>query len=107
MRNSGQSAQRGPRAHRGEIAEQILARARESFAEDGYAATTLQGVARATGVDTKLVRYYFGNKDALFEACLALPEHLLVRIQAAVDVPLPHRGEAVVRAMLRAWAAAR
>ena len=78
-------------------------RARESFAEDGYAATTLQGVARAAGVDTKLVRYYFVNKEALFEACLNLPEHLLARIGAAVDVPLPQRGEAVVRAMLRIW----
>ena len=64
----------------------------------------MQGVARAAGVDTKLVRYYFGNKEALFEACLARPEHLLARIRAAVDVPLPQRGEAVVRAMLRVWA---
>lgn len=97
-------AHRGPRAQRGEIAERILARAREGFAVDGYAATTLQGVARAAGVDTKLVRYYFGSKEALFDACLVLPEHFLGRIREAVDVPLPQRGEAVVRAMLGAWA---
>jgi AcrR family transcriptional regulator len=104
MGTAERTAQRGPRAQRGEIAEQILARARESFAADGYAATTLQGVARAAGVDTKLVRYYFGNKDSLFDACLAFPEGLLARIRTAVDVPLPERGKAVVRAMLSAWA---
>ena len=104
MGTAGRTTQRGPRAQRGEIAEQILARARESFAADGYAATTLQGVARAAGVDTKLVRYYFGSKEALFDACLTRPELLLERARAAGDVPLAHRGEAVVRAMLSAWA---
>ena len=84
-------AHRGPRAQRGEIAERILARAREGFAVDGYAATTLQGVARAAGVDTKLVRYYFGSKEALFDACLVLPEHFLGRVREAVDVPLLQR----------------
>lgn len=80
-----------------------MAQARESFAADGYAATTLQGIARAAEVDTKLVRYYFGGKEALFDACLAFPEHFVQRIRTAVDVPLPQRGEAVVRAMLAAW----
>ena len=104
MGNTRGTAQRGPRAQRGEIAEQILARAGESFARDGYAATTLQGVARAAGVDTKLVHYYFDNKEGLFDACLAKPEQLLAHIGAAVRVPLPERGEAVVRAMLGIWA---
>ena len=103
MGHQGTTSRRGPSAPRGEIAEQILTRARESFAADGYAGTTLQGVARSAGVDTKLVRYYFGGKEALFEACVAMPPQLLERIRAAVDVPLADRGQAVVRAMLSAW----
>lgn len=95
---------RGPRAQRGEIAERILAAAQEGFAADGYAATTLQGVARGAGVDTKLVRYYYRDKHTLFEACLPGPELLVERVQGAIDVPLPERGQAAVRAALAAWA---
>src|SRR5262249_20116074 len=67
-------------------------------------ATTLQGVARAAGVDTKLVHYYYRDKKTLLEACLPGPEQLIERLQVPLDVPLPERGEASVRALLAAWA---
>lgn len=102
----GTNGQRGPKAQRGEIAERILDRARESFAESGYAATTLQGVARAVGVDTKLVRYYFGSKAALLDACLTgAADVVRQHVQASAGaIPLEIRGEAIVRAHLQGWA---
>lgn len=100
----GTSSLRGPRGQRGAIAEQIRIAARQCFAADGYAGTTLQGVARTAGVDTKLVRYYFTDKPTLFEACISFPPEVLARLRGAVDVPLEQRGVAAARAMLAAWA---
>ena len=53
--------------------ETILAFAKQSFAEKGYAGTSLRAVARGAGVDPSLITHFFGSKDGLFEASLALP----------------------------------
>ena len=95
---------RGPKAQRGEIAHRILDQARESFAEHGYAATTLQGIARSAGVDTKLIRYYYTSKETLFAECLAAPTQLAERVRAVAAEPPAARGEALVRTHLAAWA---
>lgn len=94
----------GPKAPRGEVADRILQTARVAFARDGFAGTTMQGIARESGVDTKLVRYYFGSKEALLVACLATPMGLLERIGPTASLPLEQRGEAIVRAMCEGWA---
>ena len=51
----------------------ILAAARTSFADKGFAGTTIRGVAATAGVDAALVHHYFGTKDDLFLAALELP----------------------------------
>jgi AcrR family transcriptional regulator len=51
----------------------ILAAARAEFGARGFDATTLRGVARAAGVDPRLVHHYFDGKDALFVAAFELP----------------------------------
>ena len=51
----------------------ILAAARELFAAQGFARTTIRAVAGSAGVDAALVHHYFGTKDDLFLAALALP----------------------------------
>jgi AcrR family transcriptional regulator len=95
---------RGPKAQRGEIAHRTLDQARESFAENGYAATTLQVIARSAGVDTKLVRYYFTSKETLFAECLAAATgHLVERVRAVAAQPPAERGDALVRTHLAAW----
>ncbi|KGN34096.1 TetR family transcriptional regulator [Knoellia sinensis KCTC 19936] len=53
--------------------ELILTEARKSFSENGYAATSLRGIARSAGVDVALVPYYFGNKRDLFVAAVEMP----------------------------------
>ena len=39
------------------------------FAERGYKATTIRGVARDAGVSPSSVQHHFSNKDGLREAC--------------------------------------
>ncbi|MDT3443997.1 TetR family transcriptional regulator [Pseudofrankia sp. BMG5.37] len=39
------------------------------FAEQGFEATTIRGVASAAGVSSGLVRHHFGSKEALRDAC--------------------------------------
>ncbi len=46
----------------------ILDNAEAEFAWKGYDGTSLTSVAKAAGVDTALMRYYFGDKESLFEA---------------------------------------
>jgi AcrR family transcriptional regulator len=46
----------------------ILDHAEAEFAAKGYNGTTLAGVAKIARVDTALMRYYFGDKERLFEA---------------------------------------
>ena len=65
--------------------EAILAAARSSFAARGYDATTIRAVARDAGVDPALVHRFFGSKDELFVAAMALavsPSDLVERLLA-------------------------
>jgi AcrR family transcriptional regulator len=64
---------RGRRPGEGNAREDIEIAARESFARDGFATTSIRGVARAAGVDPALVRHYFGSKEKLFAAVIRLP----------------------------------
>jgi AcrR family transcriptional regulator len=49
----------------------IIDAAFSSFSEKGYAATSIGDVAAAAGVQKSLVQYHFGNKEELWQACLA------------------------------------
>ncbi|WP_430782062.1 TetR family transcriptional regulator [Actinoplanes sp. G11-F43] len=44
--------------------------ARQRFAHDGYAATTVRDIADQAGVNVALISRYFNSKEGLFEACL-------------------------------------
>ncbi len=61
------SPKRLPRAER---EQQILDTAHVLFAERGYAAVTMDGVAAAVGVTKPLLYNYWGNKEWLYVACL-------------------------------------
>ncbi|HEX2070786.1 MAG TPA: TetR/AcrR family transcriptional regulator [Thermoleophilaceae bacterium] len=67
MAVSNASRTRLPRAER---MEQTVAAAHALFAERGYAAVTMDGVAAAVGVTKPLLYNYFGNKEQLYLACL-------------------------------------
>ncbi|WP_030901744.1 TetR/AcrR family transcriptional regulator [Streptomyces sp. NRRL F-5126] len=48
--------------------QRILEHAQRQFAQRGYAAATVKGVADAAGVSPNLITRYFGGKDGLFLA---------------------------------------
>ena len=75
MKTQGASARRGRGRPPGESVTQeaILAAARRQFSELGYGRTTLRGIARAAGVDPRLLLHYFGSKQDLFVASVELP----------------------------------
>lgn len=49
---------------------QILAAARDEFAEHGLGGARMDRIAERAAVDKKLIYYYFENKDRLFQAVL-------------------------------------
>ena len=51
--------------------EAILAAAEDLFARRGFEATTLQEIGAAAGVARSTPAYFFGSKDALYDAVLA------------------------------------
>ena len=50
--------------------EQTLTEAHALFAEDGYAAVTMDEIAARVGVTKPLLYNYFGNKERLYIACM-------------------------------------
>jgi len=59
----------------------VLAAARSRFAQYGYDATTIRGVAGDAGVDPALVMYFYGSKEGLFAAAI-------LDVQATIFDPL-------------------
>ncbi len=94
---------RGPREARGVTIAQIERAARRSFAEDGWAGTSMRAIAREVGVDPALVHYYFASKEELLDAVTTPPAAWLESIQATVAEPLRERGEAIVRNVIWTW----
>jgi AcrR family transcriptional regulator len=93
----------GPRDERGVLAARILAEARTSFAEHGYAGTTVRAVARAADVDPALVFHYYGSKENLLDVATTPPQSFLDQIVIAWQTPPADLGEQLVRQMLRNW----
>ncbi len=96
---------RGRRAKGEDTREQVLVAAREEFAERGYDAASLRGIARRAGVDPALVRYWFeGGKAELFSTSLMRTQVNPVRIAEAVAAgPVEGFGTRLVAAVLGIW----
>ena len=77
----------------------ILQAARERFGSHGYDRTTIRAVAAAAEIDPAMVMRYFGSKEQLFDAALAVDLHLPdLSGVAPEDVP-----RLVVRLFLDRW----
>ena len=71
--NTGPASRRSGRPTRRESsnrANDLMAAALDLFAERNFAAVTIKDIARATGVNTALIYYYFGSKRGLFRAII-------------------------------------
>lgn len=102
---SGSAAPRtrsGRRTGESGTREQILEAARNRFAEHGYAGTTIRAVAADAGVDPALVHHFYGSKDDLFAATVALPVDPDVVLTVLAGDP-SRVGERFVRFYLGLW----
>jgi AcrR family transcriptional regulator len=77
----------------------ILAAARERFAADGYARATIRAIARDARIDPSMVMRYFGSKEGLFAAAVALD----LRLPDLTRVPRDEVGRTLVTHFLRLW----
>ncbi|GEP39027.1 TetR family transcriptional regulator [Nocardioides psychrotolerans] len=81
----------------------ILAAAREGFAASGFSRTSVRSVAAAAGVDAALVHHYFGTKDDLFVAALALRVDPREALLPVVEGGLDGAGERLLRVFVSVW----
>lgn len=77
--------------------EQILDAAERLFAARGFSATTVKQIARAAGVNSALLYYYFEDKEWLYRSVLErlvarLVSRTLLRLQADASPPERIRG---------------
>jgi AcrR family transcriptional regulator len=97
------STPRGRRPGAPDTRAAILASARASIAEKGFAGTTIRAVAADAGVDAALVHHYFGTKDDLFVAALELPVDPREAIAPALVGGPDGAGERLLRVFLGIW----
>ncbi|WP_083195162.1 TetR/AcrR family transcriptional regulator [Pararhodobacter sp. CCB-MM2] len=64
-------ARADPRPERGEAQEAILNAAELVFAENGFHGATTRAIAERAQANAALIHYYFGSKEALYEAVIA------------------------------------
>ncbi len=102
-KKSPPAVRRGRRPGPNSTRQAVLDAARARFASDGFAATTLRLVAADAQVDVSQVMQFFGSKDELFAAVMAVPASALQRFNALYEGLDEHLGERVVRAFLTAW----
>ena len=81
----------------------ILAAARDEFAELGYDRATIRGIAATAGVDPALVLHYFGSKEELFGAALQLPVEPGQVLRRVMEQGVDDMGATMVRSFLEAW----
>jgi AcrR family transcriptional regulator len=84
--------------------EAIVAAARAAFAEQGYERASLRGIARRAGVDPALVHHYFGTKEQVFEAAIAVAfAPALNAPEALAAGPVEAVGERLTRFIFGVW----
>lgn len=70
------------------VRDRVLVAARGEFAARGRHAASVHTIARGAGVTAAMINYYFGSKDALYDAVVADAQgRLLVRLSAALNDP--------------------
>ncbi|MGH3561525.1 MAG: TetR/AcrR family transcriptional regulator, partial [Mycobacterium sp.] len=87
--------------------DEILAAAKVVFARNGFHATTIADIAKQAGLAYGLIYWYFGSKDDLFHALMAVEEealraHVAAALSAHGGPPDSAGGEAPFRAFLQA-----
>jgi TetR/AcrR family transcriptional regulator len=93
-----------PRTGGQERRSTLVEEAIRAFGREGYNGASIERIATAVGVRKQTLLYYFPNKEALLEACLAAAgERLAAEITAALADQETYWGrvEAVIHAIFR------
>jgi AcrR family transcriptional regulator len=101
----GPARRRGRRPAGEDTRAAIVAAARTEFAGKGYEGATLRGIARAAGVDARLVHHYFSGKDDVFVAAMELPVRPQDIVAAVVAGGVDGIGERLLRFFFSVWEA--
>jgi AcrR family transcriptional regulator len=83
--------------------ESILAVARRLFADKGFDATTVRGIASEAGVDPAMIHHYFGTKEELFRQTLSIPFDPAAAITHVIAEGPEHAGENLIRLFVKIW----
>jgi AcrR family transcriptional regulator len=94
---------RGRPAGSSNTRERILVSARELFARNGIANTSIRSVAAAAGVDSALVHHYFGTKEKLFAQVVHIPIDPMAIIGPLREVPVEQLGYRLPSMLLPLW----
>src|SRR3954451_17095381 len=84
---------------------EILGAPRASFAELGYDATSVRGIATRAGVDPALVHRFFGSKDGVLTAALTVDMNPAERIPQLMAGDPAKLGERVLGYFFSVWEA--
>ncbi|WP_432829272.1 TetR family transcriptional regulator [Dactylosporangium sp. CA-092794] len=96
-------ARTGRRPGNQDTREAILTAARQAFAERGYDGASIRQIATGAGVDPALVHHYFGAKEQLFLASMAVPLNPTEIIPKIFEPGLEGVGERLVRTFISIW----
>lgn len=97
------SVARGRRPGSPDTRASILDAARSLFATGGLSGTSIRAIAAKAGVDPALVHHYFGTKDELFVAALALPVDLRALLSGVLSGGADGAAERLLRTFLSVW----
>ena len=93
----------GRRPGSGASRQKILKVARVAFPANGYADTSLRGIARDAGVDPSLIVQLFGSKAGLFGAVVEWPFDASQIAEQVREVPAAELGEFTARGFISHW----
>ncbi|MFI6205115.1 TetR family transcriptional regulator [Streptomyces sp. NPDC051041] len=88
-----------PRRRSAATRDAILAAARERFAADGYERATIRAIAGDAGIDPSMVMRYYGSKEGLFAAAVAVD----LKLPDLGALPRAEVGHALVTHFLTLW----
>jgi AcrR family transcriptional regulator len=83
--------------------EAVLEAARGLFADRGYQATTVRGVAAAAGVSPSMIHHFFATKDELFLASIRMPIDPESVLRTVLDGPRAELPQRLVRVFVSTW----
>ena len=83
--------------------QKILEIARLAFPANGYAGTSLRGIARDAGVDPSLIVQFFGSKAGLFGAVVEWPFDAGQIAAQLREIPAEQVGEYAARMFIGHW----